>query len=382
MDDNQLTIEPAVGYSGRFLVQVVASDGLAETTTSFLVMVTENATPMANDDYYRIPVHATLCVNTNELLFNDYDPNNDSITLISVNATAETEGTVVLVDEVITFTPNPDFIGLTTFEYVITDSFGKQSGGTVHVEVLSKETLTLSLDLEEVNESGQYVLGSLGSFDGPVMDDLVVTLESGSPDDLTLPSTVTIRAGQSTAAFIATIVDDSVPESTEHVTISATAAGWSGAIVSLTIQDNDGPILGDLNSDGWVNSRDLDIIRAWCGHTVPPGSLTQGDPSGDGLVNSADLDIIRANWGIGTLAAADASSDQESDGEYRNRETPSSEVSQKQRSAQTDAVLENWDPTEAAWAQAIAGLKANNPPKVKMVKRRSAVDLLFAGIVK
>ena len=57
------------------------------------------------------------------------------------------------------------------------------------------------------------------------------------------------------------------------------------------------PIPGDLNLDGQVTSRDLDIIRAWWGMEVEPGNLTKGDPSGDGLVGSADLDTVRANWG-------------------------------------------------------------------------------------
>ena len=76
-----------------------------------------------------------------------------------------------------------------------------------------------------------------------------------------------------------------------------------------------GPLEGDLNGDGSINSADLDIVRANWGQAVPPGDLSRGDANGDGSVTSADLDIIRANWGatvnsiavpepaIGTLAA-------------------------------------------------------------------------------
>lgn len=63
------------------------------------------------------------------------------------------------------------------------------------------------------------------------------------------------------------------------------------------------PMSGDLNDDGLVSSRDLDIVRAWWGADVEPGNTDRGDASGDGKVGSADLDIVRANWG-NTAAAA------------------------------------------------------------------------------
>ncbi len=59
---------------------------------------------------------------------------------------------------------------------------------------------------------------------------------------------------------------------------------------------------GDLNGDGFVNSADLDIVRAAWGQSVSGGSA-DGDPNGDGVVNSADLDIVRANWGRTASAA-------------------------------------------------------------------------------
>ncbi len=55
--------------------------------------------------------------------------------------------------------------------------------------------------------------------------------------------------------------------------------------------------LGDANGDGFVNSADLDIVRANWGTSVTPGNAAMGDLSGDGMVNSADLDLVRANWG-------------------------------------------------------------------------------------
>ena len=369
VDDNQLTIEPAVDYFGTFLVQVVASDGFADTTASFLV-VTENAAPQAEDDSYGIPADATLDIAANELLLNDYDPDGDSMEVISVGTTANTEGTVVLADGVVSFVPTADFIGQTCFEYVVADGLGGQATGTVYVDVLPKGTLTLSLNFEEAAEGDGYVLGSLGTLDGPVTDDLVVALESGSPDDLTLPATVTIRAGQSTVAFMANIVDDSLPEPTEEVAISATAGGWTDAVAILTIQDNDVPIPGDLDADGFVGSADLDTVRANWGQTVPAGSLLHGDPSGDGLVGSADLDIVRANWGSGTPAAAATIGNERDGGDER------SATARPVRPVRPVGTMQS---TRAAWAEAIAALDSASEDKVKTAARRDAVDLVLEG---
>ena len=63
------------------------------------------------------------------------------------------------------------------------------------------------------------------------------------------------------------------------------------------------PLPGDLNDDGFVNSGDLDIVRANWGASVPAGNVAMGDPSNDGLVGSADLDIVRANWGASAPAS-------------------------------------------------------------------------------
>ena len=61
---------------------------------------------------------------------------------------------------------------------------------------------------------------------------------------------------------------------------------------------------GDLNSDGYVGSSDLDIVRGNWGATVTPGDLASGDVTGDGYVGSGDLDTVRGNWGSGTPPAS------------------------------------------------------------------------------
>ena len=57
-------------------------------------------------------------------------------------------------------------------------------------------------------------------------------------------------------------------------------------------------LAGDLNNDGYVNSGDLDLVRANWGTTN-----AAGDANDDGVVNSGDLDVVRSNWGAHTAAS-------------------------------------------------------------------------------
>ena len=122
----------------------------------------------------------------------------------------------------------------------------------------------------------------------------------------------------------------------------------------------------DLNSDGHVDSADLDLVRMNWQTSVSPGDLLHGDASGDGTVGSADLDIIRANWGVGAAAAAARTETEES--------TPVSAPTfiGPRRAPVSDAAFSSWrnsDPegtlsdldlatlAEAAWLREMDGLR-------------------------
>ncbi len=60
----------------------------------------------------------------------------------------------------------------------------------------------------------------------------------------------------------------------------------------------------DLNSDGFVNLDDLDVVLTNWNQQAPAGSWAHGDFSGDGFVGLDDLDIILSNWNTGTPPAS------------------------------------------------------------------------------
>ncbi len=54
---------------------------------------------------------------------------------------------------------------------------------------------------------------------------------------------------------------------------------------------------GDVNSDGFVNIRDVTTIIGNLGMLGP--TYQDGDLAGDNDVDVGDLDIVKANWGFG-----------------------------------------------------------------------------------
>ncbi len=74
---------------------------------------------------------------------------------------------------------------------------------------------------------------------GVTVSNLEVNLTSSDPGELTVPSSVVIAAGQSSAVFPITIVDDLETDGPQPVTVTAAAPGFSSGSLSFTVRDND-----------------------------------------------------------------------------------------------------------------------------------------------
>jgi hypothetical protein len=73
--------------------------------------------------------------------------------------------------------------------------------------------------------------------------DLVVSLASSDTSEVTVPASVTIPAGQTTATFELAAVDDAISDGPSSVTITATA-GSLNATASVTVTDNEVTLAG------------------------------------------------------------------------------------------------------------------------------------------
>ena len=91
-----------------------------------------NNPPTAVDDNASTPESVTVTI---DVMANDSDPDGDTISLVSL--TAPTNGSAVIANGQIEYTPPASYIGADTFTYTIEDSFAAQATATVYMDVVS-----------------------------------------------------------------------------------------------------------------------------------------------------------------------------------------------------------------------------------------------------
>ena len=110
--------------------------------------------------------------------------------------------------------------------------------GTNSLTVNDNETATLTVT------SASSVSAAAGSFLGTVtlsaVPAIAITVPLTSSDTTTLqvPATVTIPAGQTTASFTITVINDGLIHGTRSVTLTAHEANWTDGVKSISVQDS------------------------------------------------------------------------------------------------------------------------------------------------
>jgi Ca2+-binding RTX toxin-like protein len=94
-----------------------------------------------------------------------------------------------------------------------------------------------------ISENGGSATGTISRNDGDLSLPLAVSLFSSDTSEASVPTTVTIPAGQTSVTFTVSGVDDALNDGVQFVVISATAGGYVGASDSLSITDDDGPVI-------------------------------------------------------------------------------------------------------------------------------------------
>ena len=109
--------------------------------------------------------------------------------------------------------------------------------GTAEILIADDETTQLTLNL-----AGQVIDGSSGTgtlaLSGTLSSALTVALASDTPSRLTVPPTVTVAAGSTSATFAMSAPDNTSLDGAQTVTVTASAAGFTGASASTSVLDN------------------------------------------------------------------------------------------------------------------------------------------------
>ncbi|MBV9864674.1 MAG: SBBP repeat-containing protein [Abitibacteriaceae bacterium] len=112
------------------------------------------------------------------------------------------------------------------------------------VTVTDNETRLLSLSVTppSFSETVRSITGTIAR-NTPATSPLTVSLSSDAPGRLHVPATVTIPAGATSTTFVIPVVDNSIADGHQTISLVASADGFAPSNTALTITDNEVPTL-------------------------------------------------------------------------------------------------------------------------------------------
>ena len=139
IENNQLVYTPKDEFIGDATIQYSITDSMGGTANSTAVVTIKvNQAPVTQNDSASTNGETI----TIDVLANDSDPEQGALFLVS--ATAEHGTTIVNIDNTLSYTPASGFEGMDTINYIVKDTQGAQSQGSVLVTVELKQTINVS----------------------------------------------------------------------------------------------------------------------------------------------------------------------------------------------------------------------------------------------
>ena len=280
--DGSYVYTPATDFVGEDSFDyVICDDGTPIACDTAMVYIevldpiASNNPPIANPDHNITEVNTPV---NGSVLPNDYDPDGDPITINTTPVVDPTNGTVVInPDGTYTYTPDPDFVGEDTFDYVICDN------GTP--ALCDTTTVTIIVEPTDGGENDTYAFDDAynGNQDVPITGN--VTDNDVDPEGHTQTVNTTPISGPSNGA---------VTLNTDGTFTYMPLGGYTGPdqfVYSLC--DNGSPVACDtatvyltINPVNEVVAVD-DINNTYINTPVPGNVVTNDyDPEGDSfLVN-------------------------------------------------------------------------------------------------
>jgi uncharacterized repeat protein (TIGR01451 family) len=109
--------------------------------------------------------------------------------------------------------------------------------GTGTILIHDNETAVLAVTLPASARENDGVLVNAGSVKASKKPtrDIVIQLSSSDTSEITVPATVTILAGQDTARFDVTVINDFVVDGTQTATVTARVDNWTTSSASINV---------------------------------------------------------------------------------------------------------------------------------------------------
>ena len=287
--DTTLTVTPNANENQNVTIKLTLGDGFVTTVQSFTLNITPvNDAPVAVADSYTFTEDNSIVIDMDDLVSNDTDIDNDTLTFVELVADSLSAGTLTVLDSgqhTYTFTPPANFDDSATFQYVMTD-------GTV------QKTGTVTLSASAINDAPTLTLdgGNPTNFN----EDTSAVLAFTIADYETAASLLAVQAGSSNSDII----------SPDHIEISRNADGTctmtltpsadQNGAVTITLSVSDGVILVEREINLTVNAiQDAPVASADALTVASAGSITFSPMENDYDVDG-DTIVIQSYNDAGT----------------------------------------------------------------------------------
>ncbi len=108
-----------------------------------------------------------------------------------------------------------------------------------NIQILDAESLFVAVDKTSIdeNDGSQAARITVTRANSDLTQSLIVTLSSSDLSEISVPTTLTIQAGQSSASTFLNAVDDNLLDGKQVVTLTAVAAGYLAGTASIDTLD-------------------------------------------------------------------------------------------------------------------------------------------------
>ncbi len=170
------------------------------------------------------------------------------------------------------------------------------ASGSNSMAIFDNEAATLALTLPNSATEGDLPVQGLITSSAPPASDITVMLLASDPNSLQVPAAVLLPAGQTSAVFNATIVDDNKINGDRTITVTAHVQNWTDGVGMILIHDNETTNLAlNLPSQVWASNG----TRTNGGQVQISGTLTTNLPV---ALSSGDTNHLTVPAGVVILA--------------------------------------------------------------------------------
>lgn len=278
VSDAAIIYTPSAGFDGPDAFRYQIADAAGETASAQVSITVSdvNAAPQATDDNVSTSENTPVSI---DVLSNDSDPDGDTLALSIVEA--PTNGSAVVSDAAIVYTPNAGFDGTDVFRYQVADGAGETSSAVV------------SITVSNVNTAPQAVADSVGTNENTPVSISVLDNDTDADGDVLSISAVGEAENGTVAlngtAIVYTPAADFSGADQFTYQIADTSGATGGGIVTITVSSVNLPpvAVDDERSNEQGDPLRIDVLQ------------NDSDPDGDELMI---VSLTQPDNGTATIA--------------------------------------------------------------------------------